>query len=137
MDDEKKKKWMGIRKIVFYLRDLDEFMTRTVYTDCPCPSVMFLPSLVSPPSAFSFQYGSSLLTNIIIIIVDVYAGKGWVGWKNDTRNSSSPVEIIFKFDSVREFNAVHIHASNQFLKDVQVICPYNTLPNTNSLCPSS
>ena len=125
---------MGIRKIVFYLEDLDEFMTRTVYTDCPSGLLCFHP--VSSPFP-SFQYGSVRITNIIIIIVDVYAGKGWVGWKNDTRNSSSPVEIIFKFDSVREFNAVHIHASNQFLKDVQVICPYNTLPNTNSLCPSS
>ncbi|CAG7819663.1 unnamed protein product [Allacma fusca] len=47
-------------------------------------------------------------------------GKGWVGWKNDTKNGTSPVEIVFKFDSVREFNAVHIHASNQFVKDVQV-----------------
>ncbi|CAL8095670.1 unnamed protein product [Orchesella dallaii] len=47
-------------------------------------------------------------------------GKGWIGWKNDTRNSTSPIEIMFKFDSVREFNSVRIHTSNQFTKEVQV-----------------
>ncbi|XP_021949331.1 discoidin domain-containing receptor 2 [Folsomia candida] len=50
-------------------------------------------------------------------------GKGWVGWKNETRetkNETSPVEILFKFDSVREFSHVHIHSSNQFSKDVSV-----------------
>lgn len=43
----------------------------------------------------------------------------WVGWKNDTRNNK-PIEIKFEFDKVREFSAVHIHCSNQFVKDVQV-----------------
>lgn len=43
----------------------------------------------------------------------------WVGWKNDTRNNK-PIEIKFEFDKVREFSAVHIHCSNQFMKDVQV-----------------
>ncbi len=47
-------------------------------------------------------------------------GKGWVGWKNVSRNSSDPLEIVFHFDSIREFNAMHIHASNQFSEGVQV-----------------
>lgn len=46
-------------------------------------------------------------------------GKGWVGWKNDTRNGQ-PVEIKFEFDRVREFTAVHIVCSNQFTKDIKV-----------------
>jgi hypothetical protein len=48
-------------------------------------------------------------------------GRGWVGWKNDTsKNGTNPVQIIFKFQSPREFSAVHIHTSNQFTKDIQV-----------------
>jgi hypothetical protein len=62
-------------------------------------------------------------------------GKGWVGWKSETKNASDPVEIIFKFDSVREFSSLHIHSSNQFTKEVQVrkknwaslICHHNEL----------
>jgi len=49
-----------------------------------------------------------------------FSGKGWVGWKNDSRNATDPLEITFNFDSVREFNAVSIHISNQFTKEVQV-----------------
>jgi hypothetical protein len=49
----------------------------------------------------------------------VFAGQGWVGWRNDTKNGKA-VEIKFEFDKVREFNAVHIYCNNQFTKDVQV-----------------
>lgn len=45
--------------------------------------------------------------------------QGWVGWKNDSRGDS-PVEIVFEFDTVREFTGVHIFANNQFSKEVQV-----------------
>lgn len=45
--------------------------------------------------------------------------QGWVGWKNDTRENK-PIEIVFEFDKVREFTAVHIFSNNQFTKDVQV-----------------
>ena len=43
---------------------------------------------------------------------------GWVGWKNEGRNG--PIEIIFEFDSVRDFTSLSIFANNQFTKDVQV-----------------
>jgi discoidin domain receptor family protein 2 len=46
-------------------------------------------------------------------------GKGWVGWRNDTRNGQ-PIEIKFEFDRIREFSAVHIFSNNQFSKDVKV-----------------
>lgn len=45
--------------------------------------------------------------------------QGWVGWKNDTRENKY-IEIIFEFDRVREFTAVHLYCNNQFTKDVQV-----------------
>lgn len=45
--------------------------------------------------------------------------QGWVGWKNDIRGSN-PVEIVFEFDSVREFSTLHIFCNNQFTKEVQV-----------------
>lgn len=44
---------------------------------------------------------------------------GWVGWRNDSRNGQ-PVDIIFEFDSVRDFTSLSIYANNQFTKDVQV-----------------
>ncbi|XP_049938799.1 discoidin domain-containing receptor 2-like [Schistocerca serialis cubense] len=45
----------------------------------------------------------------------------WVGWRNDTPGmEGSPVEMLFEFDHVRNFSAVHLHANNQFSKDVQV-----------------
>lgn len=46
-------------------------------------------------------------------------GEGWVGWRNDSRNGQ-PVEIIFEFDTVRDFTSLSIFANNQFTKDVQV-----------------
>ncbi|XP_049762507.1 discoidin domain-containing receptor 2-like isoform X1 [Schistocerca cancellata] len=49
------------------------------------------------------------------------ADHGWVGWRNDTPGmEGSPVEMLFEFDHVRNFSAVHLHANNQFSKDVQV-----------------
>ncbi|EDW54493.1 GM18617 [Drosophila sechellia] len=48
-------------------------------------------------------------------------GKGyeWIGWRNDTL-LGRPVEIIFEFETVRNFSAVIIHTNNMFSKDVQV-----------------
>src|SRR6218665_1471617 len=34
-------------------------------------------------------------------------GYEWVGWKNDT-NSTHPLEIVFRFDRLRNFSAVQI-----------------------------
>ncbi|XP_011501305.1 PREDICTED: discoidin domain-containing receptor 2-like [Ceratosolen solmsi marchali] len=45
--------------------------------------------------------------------------KGWVGWRNDTRNGQ-PIEIKFEFDRIREFSAVHVFSNNQLSKDVKV-----------------
>lgn len=45
--------------------------------------------------------------------------EGWVGWRNDSRNGQ-PVEIVFEFDTVRDFTSLSIFANNQFTKDVQV-----------------
>nr|CAH0107509.1 unnamed protein product [Daphnia galeata] len=45
--------------------------------------------------------------------------RGWVGWRNDSRNGQ-PVEIVFEFDTVRDFTSLSIFANNQFTKDVQI-----------------
>ncbi|KAL5012628.1 hypothetical protein ScPMuIL_011179 [Solemya velum] len=49
-------------------------------------------------------------------------GYEWVGWKNEstTAESSSPIEIIFKFETVRNFSEVIIHCNNFFSKEVRV-----------------
>ncbi|XP_037031217.1 discoidin domain-containing receptor 2 isoform X2 [Bradysia coprophila] len=50
-------------------------------------------------------------------------GKGyeWVGWRNDTMGmAGKPVEMVFEFDSVRNFSAMILHTNNMFSKDVQV-----------------
>lgn len=46
-------------------------------------------------------------------------GYGWVAWRNDT-SYAGPVEIIFKFDEIRNFSAVYIVASNIISKEVSV-----------------
>ncbi|XP_014208586.1 discoidin domain-containing receptor 2-like [Copidosoma floridanum] len=53
-------------------------------------------------------------------------GKGWVGWRNDTR-AGQPVEIKFEFDRVREFSAVHVVCNNQFNKDIKVFSQMEVL----------
>lgn len=45
-----------------------------------------------------------------------------MGWRNDTLGmAGKPVEIIFEFDSIRNFSAIILHTNNMFTKDVQVI----------------
>ena len=46
-------------------------------------------------------------------------GYEWIGWRNESL-SSKPVEIVFKFDTVRNFTSLRIHANNLFAKDVRV-----------------
>ena len=46
------------------------------------------------------------------------ADRGWVGWKRTPEREA--VEILFEFDAVREFHAVHVFANNQFTRDVAV-----------------
>ena len=48
-----------------------------------------------------------------------YKGYEWVGWKNDTVDKG-PVEIIFKFENVRNFTSLRLHCNNMFTKDIRV-----------------
>lgn len=49
------------------------------------------------------------------------SGYEWIGWRNDTPGwAGEPLEMLFEFDRVRNFSAVHIHINNMFTKDVQV-----------------
>ncbi|KAK4877698.1 hypothetical protein RN001_010204 [Aquatica leii] len=46
-------------------------------------------------------------------------GNGWVGWKNDS-TANGYVELVFEFDQIRNFSAVHLFVNNYFTRDVQV-----------------
>ncbi|ESO96071.1 hypothetical protein LOTGIDRAFT_116145 [Lottia gigantea] len=46
-------------------------------------------------------------------------GYEWVGWKNET-GKTKPIEIIFKFDTVRNFSGLSLHCNNHYSKDVRV-----------------
>ncbi|XP_049531492.1 discoidin domain-containing receptor tyrosine kinase B isoform X1 [Anopheles darlingi] len=56
--------------------------------------------------------------------IDIHGfGKGydWVGWRNDSLGwAGKPVEMVFEFDSVRNFSSMVLHTNNMFSKDVQV-----------------
>uniref|UniRef100_A0A182X672 Discoidin domain-containing protein n=1 Tax=Anopheles quadriannulatus TaxID=34691 RepID=A0A182X672_ANOQN len=48
-------------------------------------------------------------------------GYDWVGWRNDSLGwAGKPVEMVFEFDSVRNFSSMVLHTNNMFSKDVQV-----------------
>lgn len=47
------------------------------------------------------------------------AGNGWVGWKNDSFKDGY-VDLVFEFDQIRNFSAVHLFTNNFFNRDVQV-----------------
>ena len=46
-------------------------------------------------------------------------GFEWVGWKNETADTP-PVDLLFEFNSVRNFSSVRFHTNNMFTKDVRV-----------------
>ena len=46
-------------------------------------------------------------------------GYEWMGWRNESF-LGKPVEIVYKFDTVRNFSEVRIHSNNFFTKDVRV-----------------
>ena len=46
-------------------------------------------------------------------------GYEWVGWKSDAYGQR-PLEIVFRFDAVRNFTQLRLHCNNQFSKDVRV-----------------
>ncbi|XP_074653908.1 discoidin domain-containing receptor 2-like isoform X2 [Tubulanus polymorphus] len=48
-----------------------------------------------------------------------YKGYEWVGWKNDSTRAR-PVELIFKFNEIRNFTSVRLHCNNLYSKDVRV-----------------
>ena len=49
-------------------------------------------------------------------------GFEWVGWKNETTppHEGAPVELVFSFDTVRNFTQVTLHAHNYYSKDIRV-----------------
>lgn len=47
-------------------------------------------------------------------------GYEWVGWKTENPDDNIPVQIVFKFDDVRNFTLLNIHANNFYDKDVSV-----------------
>ena len=47
-------------------------------------------------------------------------GYEWVGWRNDSTSGEGPIDILFKFDTVRNFSSVIIHCNNFFSKNVRV-----------------
>ena len=47
-------------------------------------------------------------------------GYEWVGWKNESFASSAAVDIIFKFDAVRNFSSVDLHCNNMFSREVRI-----------------
>ncbi|VVC28233.1 Coagulation factor 5/8 C-terminal domain,Tyrosine-protein kinase, active site,Protein kinase [Cinara cedri] len=47
-------------------------------------------------------------------------GNGWVGWRKESFPEQGFVELIFEFNEVRNFSAVHIFTNNFFSKNVQV-----------------
>lgn len=46
-------------------------------------------------------------------------GNGWVSWKSENI-STEHLELIFEFDQVRNFSAVHLYTNNFFSRNVQV-----------------
>ncbi|XP_050420548.1 discoidin domain-containing receptor tyrosine kinase B-like isoform X3 [Adelges cooleyi] len=46
-------------------------------------------------------------------------GNGWIGWRKESFTKGF-IELIFEFDEVRNFSAVHIFTNNFFSKNVQV-----------------
>ncbi|CAL4104736.1 unnamed protein product [Meganyctiphanes norvegica] len=58
-------------------------------------------------------------TNFRVDAIGLSRGYEWVGWRNDSRRGR-PVEIVFEFDQIRNFSALHIYTNNFFTKDTQV-----------------
>lgn len=46
-------------------------------------------------------------------------GYEWVGWRNDSLHSQ-PLELVFEFDTVRNFSAAFLHCNNMHSRDVQL-----------------
>lgn len=73
------------------------------------------------------QWGEELRGGLGQLVDGVFGGdeireaaknSAWIGWRNDSR--PNPPVIIFEFDKVREFSALHLYCNNKFMRDVQV-----------------
>ena len=47
----------------------------------------------------------------------VFLDRGWVGWRNDKHDK---VQIVFEFDTIREFHNLEIFCNNQFTRDISI-----------------
>lgn len=47
-------------------------------------------------------------------------GYEWVAWKNESLSPTSPITMVFKFDTVRNFTAMKVHTNNFFSKEIRV-----------------
>ncbi|XP_039287429.1 discoidin domain-containing receptor 2 [Nilaparvata lugens] len=47
------------------------------------------------------------------------SGNRWLGWLNESQDG--PLEILFQFDTAREFSMVHLHTNHYLARDVQVL----------------
>lgn len=78
------------------------------------------------PSGLHLQYLIFNKLAVDIMVTNIYfqcfTGSRWVGWRDDSNPGqiSNPIEIIFAFDQIRNFSAMHIHTSNMFSNDIQV-----------------
>lgn len=83
-----------------------------------------------------YLYYNSLI--ICIFLTDFFfqfscsiTGYEWVGWRNDSIGlNGKPVEMVFEFDSIRNFSSIILHTNNMFSKDVQVCVFLYLIPLT-------
>lgn len=73
---------------------------------------------VSPAGDFP----NSIPQRQLNVFFGLISGYEWVGWRNDTfgGGAGKPVEMVFEFDTVRNFTSMLLHTNNMFSKDVQV-----------------
>ncbi|CAB0012375.1 unnamed protein product [Nesidiocoris tenuis] len=57
--------------------------------------------------------------------VGVGKGNGWVGWKNESFPKKY-IELVFEFDTLRNFSLVNIFTNNCFSKEVQLTNRYQS-----------
>ena len=67
---------------------------------------------------------AQLIAFCIKVFSPLAIGTGWVAWLRDTFQEKF-VELIFEFEAMMIFEAVHIYTNNYFSRDVQVI--FNSL----------
>lgn len=48
------------------------------------------------------------------------SGYEWIGWRNESFPFGKPVEMVFEFDHVRNFTAMHLHINNFYSRGIQV-----------------